>query len=101
MEYAKPENIRYNHDKVLYITFEANEDCHLQMAVYQNSLLDTERFKAAMRKPADDKKPNVLSKVSSYVGSKTSRTITNASSKLFMGNSQPASNTSLINSPRG
>ena len=101
MEYAKPESIRYNHDKVLFITFEANEDCHLQMAVYQNSLLDMERFKAAMRKPVADKKQNALSKVNSYAGSNTSHTITNASSKLLICNSQPASNTSLINSPRG
>ena len=71
------------------------------MAVYQNSLLDMERFKAAMRKPVADKKLNALSKVGSCEGSNTSHTITNASSKLLFGNSHPASNTSLINSPRG
>lgn len=76
MEHLKPESIRYNHDKILYITFEADHDCHLQMAVYQNTLQDLERIKGA-KKPVIEKIKNALSKAGSFIGSSTDRNSNN------------------------
>ena len=35
--------MRYKQDKVIYLSFEATEDCQLNLSLYQNTITDLEK----------------------------------------------------------
>lgn len=43
MDHTRPEALRFKHEKLIYLVFEASEDCALTLAVYQNNFIDIER----------------------------------------------------------